>query len=382
MSSTPLIWHAGARKEASELIEQLWRTAGDAVRDRLAEVLLAGPPEDLDGDLAEPEQRQARRDRRLFDRLGLLARDKAAPLSPRLQSAQNEILQRHPEWQLREGEQARYMVWSEVRNGPDTAYSVDDLRAMEEPQLLELLLRETNRRQGLLESWRQLAGFEPERAIRLFRTLQNETAGGPPDVWQTGLWGLREAAKSQDLQDRLVELLNGVPDALFGEISFSRAVDDFLEAWSTRFQGRPTQDYWRLFDRALTPAETDPDNAESPEDSKWVERAINRSIGRLATAMFNGLFAYRLRGGDGVPSDQRERLNRLLGVGQPQHRLARVIAASRLPYLFAVDPDWARATLLPCMSWDDEEEATALARIRLGAAGRAGAMGRDTVTFP
>jgi len=74
VSSTPLIWHAGARKEASELIEQLWRTAGDAVRDRLAEVLLAGPPEDLDGDLAEPEQRQARRDRRLFDRLGLVTR--------------------------------------------------------------------------------------------------------------------------------------------------------------------------------------------------------------------------------------------------------------------------------------------------------------------
>jgi hypothetical protein len=80
----------------------------------------------------------------------------------------------------------------------------------------------------------------------------------------------------------------------------------------------------------------------------------------LATAMLNGLFAYRLRGGDGVPPDQCERLNRLLGVGQPQHRLARVIAASRLPYLFAVDPDWTRATLLPCMSWDDEEEATAL----------------------
>jgi hypothetical protein len=360
MSSTPLIWHPGARKEATDLIEHLWRTGDDAVRDRLAEVLLAGPPEDLDNDQIDPDERQARRDRRLFDRLGLLIRDKSAPLSPRLQSAQDEILQRHPGWQLREGEQARFVVWSEVGNGPDTAYSLDDLRAMEDPELVELLSGETNRREGLLESWRQLVGLEPERAIRLFRTLQRQTAGGPPDVWQTGLWGLREASESQHLQDRLVELLNTVPNALFGEISFSRAVADFLEACSTRFQGRPTEDYWRLFDRALAAAETDRDNAESPKDSKWIERAINRSLGHLATAMLNGLFAYRLRGGDGVPPDQCERLNRLLGVGQPQHRLARVIAASRLPYLFAVDPDWTRATLLPCMSWDDEEEATAL----------------------
>src|ERR1700730_6250895 len=124
MSSAPLIWHPGARKEATELIEHLWRTGDDAVRDRLAEVLLAGPPEDLDNDQVDPDERQARRDRRLFDRLGLLARDKAAPLSPRLQSAQDEILQRHPGWPLREGEQARFVVWSEVGHGPDTAYSL------------------------------------------------------------------------------------------------------------------------------------------------------------------------------------------------------------------------------------------------------------------
>lgn len=36
-----------------------------------------------------------------------------------------------------------------------------------------------------------------------------------------------------------------------------------------------------------------------------------------------------------------------------------MIAASRLSYLYAVDPDWTRVHLLPQFDWRDEVEATA-----------------------
>jgi hypothetical protein len=258
-------------------MEHLWRSGDDAVGDQLAEVLLAGPPEYLDNGEADPDNRQAFRDRRLFNHLGLLARNEAAPLLPSLQALQDEILQRHPEWRLQEGEQARFAVWSEVRHGPDTRHSLEDLRAIGDPDLINLLCEETDRRDGLLEIWRQLAALEPARAIRLLSILQGRVGGGPADVWLPGLRGLRDAFKSQDFQDRLVNILNALPDALFREIA--RAVADLLEAGSTKFERIPTMDYWRLFDRALAAAEADPENAEAPEDSEWVERAFNRSLG-------------------------------------------------------------------------------------------------------
>jgi hypothetical protein len=47
--------------------------------------------------------------------------------------------------------------------------------------------------------------------------------------------------------------------------------------------------------------------------------------------------------------------------GDRSRRLARVIAASRLSYLFAVDPAWTEATLLPNFDWEsNEEEAVAM----------------------
>ena len=103
MPRIPPIWDSGARKEATELMEHLWATGDDAVRHRLAEILLAGPPEHLDARHPDPNERQAYRDRRVFDLLGLLSRNDAIPLPPELRTLQREIVQRHPEWRMREG---------------------------------------------------------------------------------------------------------------------------------------------------------------------------------------------------------------------------------------------------------------------------------------
>jgi hypothetical protein len=62
-----------------------------------------------------------------------------------------------------------------------------------------------------------------------------------------------------------------------------------------------------------------------------------------------------------IPSDLRARADVVVSAGVPSHRPARVIAASRLSYLFAVDPDWAQAMLIPSFDWaQDEAEAAAV----------------------
>jgi hypothetical protein len=120
------------------------------------------------------------------------------------------------------------------------------------------------------------------------------------------------------------------------------------------------KDFWTVFDHTLDAAGLDSYNDEKPNDRQWVNLAINRSMGHLASAFFSGLFALSLKAGDGIPAEHRVRLDTLVGRGDSAHRFARVIAASRLPYLFAIDPDWAANNLIPLLDWDsDSDEAAA-----------------------
>jgi hypothetical protein len=241
-------------------------------------------------------------------------------------------------------------------------YSVDDLRSIASTDsLLHVLCTEQQQREGLLESWRQLVGMEPDRGIAILEMLSGGKSGGPPDIWRATLSGLRERAKEDDLRTRLIEILSTVPSVLFDQFEYSRSVADLLDSLrSSLAKERQVESFWGLFDRALGASEDDPENSDEPESGEWVTLAINRSLGRLATAFFSAIFAYQLKASDGIPIEHRERLDQLVGFKRRDHRLARVIAASRLPYLFAVDPDWTRATLIPSMDWANEDEATAL----------------------
>jgi hypothetical protein len=80
----------------------------------------------------------------------------------------------------------------------------------------------------------------------------------------------------------------------------------------------------------------------------------------LTTALLNVLSRQGLKAAQGIPAAFKARLDRLTTDQSGNSRLARTILASRLLYLFAVDPAWTRARLLPCFDWiRSEDEATA-----------------------
>ncbi|WP_089290843.1 MULTISPECIES: hypothetical protein [unclassified Azospirillum] len=62
----------------------------------------------------------------------------------------------------------------------------------------------------------------------------------------------------------------------------------------------------------------------------------------------------------GLPDDLKQRATDLMAPGTPSHRLARTIGASRISYLYAIDPEWTARTLLPSFGWRDEEESIAM----------------------
>jgi hypothetical protein len=115
-----------------------------------------------------------------------------------------------------------------------------------------------------------------------------------------------------------------------------------------------------LYDRAALAAASSSEAPTDPLSNNWVGFAINSSIGKLAEVLLAILFTRGLKVGMGLPSDLQPRLNFLFLGSEPSHRTARVIAASRLSYLFAVDSDWVSNSLISSFNWSDEEEANAV----------------------
>ncbi|MNR98592.1 hypothetical protein D3C71_309080 [compost metagenome] len=357
MTDIPLLWSSGARKEVMDLLRRMWSQGDDAAREAVSRLLVAGPPEALLARLDE-DRRTASRDRRIYDRLSILQRLGEPPLTPALEAEAGRLHALYPEWEVAEGERADFSTWMEFRVGPDTRFTVDDLARLE-PAALAIQLREAgDDREGRLEIWRDLAAQDPAKALDVLQLTP--TDADQADIWVHGLWGVRDQARAPDTRDRLLLLLLGLPDELLNQADVARAAADVL-AVAAKSRPAPGADdpFWAVFDRVLAAASRDPDNAETPEGGGWVGLAINRSMGSLASAFFDALFGRALKVGQGIPQDARPRLMRLLTPAEPEHRPARVIAASRLSYLYAVDPDWTRAHLLPLFDWRDEMEATA-----------------------
>lgn len=192
----------------------------------------------------------------------------------------------------------------------------------------------------------------------MLRHLAHSDDPGPADLWRHGLWGLRDSVKDEPGPEPLLQLLLELPNSLSAAPDVGGAAADILDTLSG--VAGDAASFWRVFDRTLPAVASLPENADDPQGGDWVSLAINRSLGRLAGAFFDAMFGRGLKVGQGIPEDMRPRLDQLVRAGERSHRPARVIAASRLTYLFAVDPDWTSVSLLPGFEWRDDDEALAL----------------------
>lgn len=363
MSRHPALWNGNFRKEAMDLICTLWRDLDDAGRTYLGDAILAGPPDEMLAHLDYAE-RLTSRDRRIFDRLAVVERVKNPPLTPVLQQRMDELRATYSDWRMPEGERGHFGIWTEVGNGPNTRYSVEDLSAMVDEALIEALRTDMEQREDLLEAWRKLFIKEPKRGFNLLEQLGLSGNPGPADAWEYGLWGMRDANDAGSATDRMIKLLNQVPAALFENPDVVRGAAQLLEVKSRSLHdGGEPDGFWELFDRTVLAAGDEVSNEEpsaAPGYRDWVDEAINLPLGQIATAFVNALFARRPKVGAGLPDDLINHANLLMSPGQERHRFARTVGASRLSYLFAIDPEWTTKALLPSFGWVNEDESIAM----------------------
>ena len=92
---------------------------------------------------------------------------------------------------------------------------------------------------------------------------------------------------------------------------------------------------------------------EEPND--WLGRAINDPGGKLTMFWLHALSRIRKETDqkeEGLPRPYRERFETIVSGNNEAATLGRVVLASQLGFLFAVDQSWTKENLIPLLDWD------------------------------
>lgn len=360
MPNVPALWDLSARKEVYDLLIALWPQLEEDHRSTLVERIAAGPPAWMSDHLPEADRDQLRA-RRVFERLRIMQRSDPGRPHTAMEAELARLRERYPQWDVAPGEQAHFSFYSQ--SGWRTLGTVDDkrrLQVMTPAEIVEELA--ADQREDTLEGWREMVASDWEKMMAVLQGVTERT-GPDAELWTATLWGLRTKAATPTPGEDVLRLVASLEDVLAHDPSVSSAAAYLLEsaASSAQFPEMSAGDFWRAFDTVMPGVSEDDTNSRRPDDHDWLAVAINTSMGNLALAFLNALFAKRLVVGGGIPTDLTERFIRLIGAREARHRPARVVFASRLSYLFAIDPDLTRLHLLPYFQWDrDETEALAV----------------------
>ena len=207
------------------------------------------------------------------------------------------------------------------------------------------------------DAYRGLALVKPVKAASALRRLA-QRGRWPGTIWQGFLWGLpgRRDREGHDrrLQVYVARLLSAAPSELFADVGSAAA--DFVKDLAEEYDTGRERELGTLWEKAWSGVGSSPPGMGHPVDP--LTQALNHPAGKLAEAALSRLGKYERREGAGLPALVLPYF-RAIGV-DPDGHLGRVMLATRLYFLFTIDPGWTREHLIGRLSPSSTEEATDL----------------------
>lgn len=206
-----------------------------------------------------------------------------------------------------------------------------------------------------IDGFQGLAGTEPQKAREALEQLGAE-GRWPADFWERLLWSVPGPADEPDADTRAYEevarALVDAPDELYEEIANGFA--DIVKGLATAYDTDREAEFGVLWERAWrSPGQrAAPEVADAPEP---LDRALNDPAGKLADAALTRLRKHQPIVGEGLPEPLRPYFDAI--ARDPGGHLGRVMLATRLYYVFAIDPDWVEERLIPLLDPETSREA-------------------------
>ena len=204
------------------------------------------------------------------------------------------------------------------------------------------------------EGFRKLVVTQPVKAASALRRLV-EREKWPSIYWQGYLWFLAEPRERPQGQARLLEhvarIIVGAPERLFDDIA--SAVAGFVKRIAERYGTDRETEFGALWTRAWSGRDESEPEVLGLDDP--LTDALNCAAGKLAEAALVRLRKYEPIAGAGLPASVRAYFD-AISCDRDRH-LGRVMLATRLHYLFAIDPDWVGEHMIPRLDLRSSKEA-------------------------
>lgn len=343
------LWSAETQRETFRLLSSIATRLDVEASLSLGNAILAGPPREMfREDLGDDEfKRVADRDKwRLLSKL----RDFGWTLTPETLDELGVLSEHYPEWRLQPGDRDEFPTWMESGWGNETEFSVDQLRTMDVAELGRTLLKTQEKRAGLLDLWRETARKAPNQVIDVLKSLGKD-GHWEEDIWHSAFNGFSGEQIYRDSWDGLSPVLVGAPDNFYA--AAARPLSWWLRDVTKSLKAEEEISYWSIWDRLIRIAGAQ--EQETLDDP--VSHAINASAGLLTESLLDRLWARKPKVDEGLNEKIKTRITQLAGGQGAGYTLCRVILASRLEVLFAIDQEWCKLNLIPHFNWDRSQEA-------------------------
>ena len=206
-------------------------------------------------------------------------------------------------------------------------------------------------------AFRGFVASQPVKAASALAVLA-ERGKWPASLWQGFLWefaGGREGAdRNLGLREDVTRLLAMAPEELFAGVGSAAA--DFVKDLAEEYGTDRERELGILWFKAWSGV-----GAGEPETGELddvLTDALNDPAGKLAEAALTRLWKYEPNTGEGLPPAVGPYFD-AIGV-DPDGQLGRVMLATRLYHLFAIDPGWVREHLIARLDPTRSEESAAL----------------------
>ena len=205
------------------------------------------------------------------------------------------------------------------------------------------------------DEFRGLAATEPQKAKEALGQLGAE-GEWPPAFWQQLLWTIPapvdEPGADTGPYEEVVRALADATDDLYEEIASAFA--DIVKGLASAYDTGREPEIAVLWERAWRiPGQRAP--ADLAVAVEPLDQALNDPAGKLADAALARLRKYQPEIGEGLPAPLRPYFDAI--TQDPGGHLGRVMLATRLYYLFALDPDWVQERLIPLLNPKTSREA-------------------------
>ncbi|QWT22481.1 SIR2 family protein [Bacillus sp. NP157] len=201
-------------------------------------------------------------------------------------------------------------------------------------------------------SFSGLAKRRPVRALRSL-TLAAKSERDASSAWSSFLRAQTQEAPKTRLLGQTAARLSRLPSHSLGLIAedvaeWASAHITFADKWAPR----ALETFWAAMIGALSSPGRVP--RLHAADHSWIDDAINSAAGKFTELLFKDSRLSASQANGGLPPDWKVRMEQMLALPAEEGLRALAVTTLRLTWLFRIDPDWVKESVLPLRT----EEAT------------------------